>query len=143
MAEKGIGVPKKKFRALLKRMVEEIRENARGITCEDCPHSTLFPGGTGYCHRFVNEYTGEFLRTSARAPACDRHPRLAELKLSIETAKEALEGCSSRNDDPPSKEPAAPSLEEQQSPLEAPMSDSAAEEEAEDSVPQLTAELQG
>jgi hypothetical protein len=143
MAKGGKGVPEKKFRALLKKMVAEIRENARGITCEDCPFSTLFPGGTGYCHRFVDEYTGEFLRTSSKAPACDHHPRLAELKLSIETAREAVEGCDSRSDNPPSTETIAPSQEGQQSPSEAPRSDSAVEEEA--GVPELqqTAELPG
>jgi len=86
MGEKAVKLEPEKakpFSDKLKDMVEDIRKNAEGITCEDCEYVNLFPGGNGYCHKFVDEFSGTFLRTSAGAPACDHHPRLIELKASI------------------------------------------------------------
>ena len=66
-------------------IAKAIIAEAEGITCKDCPFATFYPGGTGYCHRATDLFTGEFLRTSERAPACKHHPRLKALKASIET----------------------------------------------------------
>jgi hypothetical protein len=73
-SKKGRLTPSKKFGDELKKMADEIVKEANGLTCADCPYSTFYPGGSGYCFKFVNPLNGEFLRTSKRAPACKRHP---------------------------------------------------------------------
>jgi hypothetical protein len=80
------GSSTKSFKEKLDEAVEAIKANAQGVTCEDCPFATFYPGGSGMCHK-ATSITGEFLKTSTRAPACDDHPRLKALKaelLSIE-----------------------------------------------------------